>query len=440
MRTLLPLLFLLTLPAAAQRLGPTLQSGPMVGYSEMREVALWVQTTAPATVRFEYYEADRPGTRYRTADYRTRREEGHTATLIADQVLPGKRYRYELFIDNRRRTCDYPLEFQSQPLWQYRTDPPAFTFALGSCHYVNEEAYDRPGEGYGGGYEIFGTIHEARPDFMVWLGDNTYLRNADWNTRTGVYHRYTHTRSLPEVQPLLASTHHYAIWDDHDYGPNDSDRSFAQKEITYEAFRDFWPNLNWDVTGTGGITGHFQWADVEFFLLDDRYHRTPNNREAADRDLLGEAQIEWLIDALVSSQAPFKFVCIGGQVLNPAAVYENYATYPEERADLLRLIRENDIPGVIFLNGDRHHSELTVLKRRGTYPLYDITCSPLTAGTHAPNNEGNYLQEENTLVSVRNFGLLTVSGPRRDRQLQIRILDANGGEQWSRTIKASDLR
>ena len=76
---------------------------------------------------------------------------------------------------------------------------------------------------------------------MIWLGDNVYFREPD-DSRTGVYHRYSHDRSLPELQPLLGSVHHYAIWDDHDYGPNNSDRSFIYKNITLQAFKDFWAN------------------------------------------------------------------------------------------------------------------------------------------------------------------------------------------------------
>ena len=49
---------------------------------------------------------------------------------------------------------------------------------------------------------------------MIWLGDNIYLREVDWYPAFGILARNTHTRSLPEMQPLLASTHHYAIWDD----------------------------------------------------------------------------------------------------------------------------------------------------------------------------------------------------------------------------------
>jgi len=32
-----------------------LKSGPMVGYSTMREVCIWVQTTSQAKVKFEYW-------------------------------------------------------------------------------------------------------------------------------------------------------------------------------------------------------------------------------------------------------------------------------------------------------------------------------------------------------------------------------------------------
>ena len=37
-----------------------IKSGPMVGYSTMQEVLLWVQTDEKAKVHFEYYEIDNP--------------------------------------------------------------------------------------------------------------------------------------------------------------------------------------------------------------------------------------------------------------------------------------------------------------------------------------------------------------------------------------------
>jgi alkaline phosphatase D len=415
-----------------------IQSGPMVGHGEAREVKLWVQTTGAAEVHFRYHDATNPDREWRTASVRTSASTAYVAEAAADSVEPGRRYVYEVWIDGREAERPYPLSFQTPMLWQWRTDPPPFTIALASCFYVNEPVVDRPGNPYGSNFQILEALTARAPDLMLWLGDNTYLREVDWWSRTGILRRHTHTRSLPELQPLLGSTHHLAIWDDHDYGPNDSDRAYVGKGWTREAFDLFWANPP-AVPDLGGITTTFEWADVQFFLLDDRWHRSPNDRRTGEREMLGEAQIEWLVDALASSHARFKIVAVGGQVLNPAARFENYATYPEERAHLLEAIEAEGITGVIFLTGDRHHTELTRLDRAGTYPLYDLTVSPLTAGLASPDTT-NTLQVEGTYVREHNFAILSFDGPRDERRLTISIVGADGAERWSRTILASELR
>lgn len=419
-----------------------LRSGPMLGYGEMKEVLLWVQTNAQAKVRFEYWEKGKPETKATTDEALTNKQTAFVAKLVADKVEPGRRYEYALYINGQKVDRPYPLEFQTQPLWQWRGDPPDFTIALGSCYYRNEERYDRPGRPYGSDYEIFKAIHAKRPDLMIWLGDNVYLREPDWNSREGVLHRYSHQRALPELQPLLASTHHYAIWDDHDYGPNDHNRSFWNKETTLEAFKLFWGNPAYGVAGLDGVTGQAQWGDVEMFLLDNRYHRSPNERKTGERVILGEAQLRWLIDALATSKATFKLVAIGGQVLNSVKRYETYENIaPEEKARLLKAIADEDIKGVMFLDGDRHHTELSKLDRPGTYPLYDLTVSPLTSGANvnAAKEENAYRVPE-TLVTQRNFAILKFSGPLHDRAMTIAIYDKDGKELWTRVIKASELR
>ena len=418
-----------------------INSGPMVGYSTMQEVLLWVQTEERANVHFEYYEIDNPKVKFSTDKIETEKKNGYVAKLIADQVIPGKKYKYEVYINNYKIERNYAMEFQTQELWKWRTDPPDVKFIIGSCSYINEPKFDRPGKPYGSNFEIFNSINKKKPDFMLWLGDNTYLREPDWNSRTGFIKRYSHTRAFPELQPLLASTHHYATWDDHDYGPNNSDGSFWLKETASEIFKLFWGNPNYNVTGKGGITGFFQWSDLDFFLLDNRYHRTANNNLTGNRQMLGKDQIDWLINALSFSQASFKFVAVGGQVISNGAVYENYATYPDERKYLLDKIREAKIEGVIFLDGDRHHTILSKMQEtKNVYPLYDLTCSSLTAGVNNDNEPYNSFKLEETFVNVNNFGMLNVTGPTNDRELTIQIFDKDGKELWIKSIKANDLK
>lgn len=303
------LLFTNTLVAQSK----LLQSGPMVGYSTMKEVLLWVQTKKAAKVHFKYWETQKPTIKMTTTSVTTQKAQGFVAKIIAE-VSQGRKYSYELYINNQLVKRPYELKFQSQTLWQYRTDPPAFKFVFGSCAYVNEKAVDRPGKPYGGEYHIFKTILEKKPDFMVWGGDNVYLREVDWNTRSGILQRYTHTRSLPELQALWGGMHHYATWDDHDFGPDNSNSSFWNKNLTVEAFKLFWGNPNYGVAG--GISGTFTWNDAQFFLMDNRYFRSSSNTSLKTPQMLGERQIEWLIEALKYSKANFKFVVIGSQVLN----------------------------------------------------------------------------------------------------------------------------
>lgn len=425
----------------------SIQSGPMVGYSEMREVMLWIQTTEAAEVQIKYtpQQSILPEDKsvaveqrsYFTEKIITKKENAFTAHLVADELEPGHIYNYEVLLNGQKVEFSYPLTFQSQALWQWRTDPPAFDMAIGSCAYINEPQYDRPGRPYGGEYSIYNSIYKMQPDAMLWLGDNTYLREADWYSTAGIQRRYTHTRSVKEMQPLLASTHNFAVWDDHDYGPNDSDRSFIHKDKTRKVFQDFWANPTYGVPmAEEGIATQFLWNDVHFFLLDNRWYRTPNDCKTCDKIYFGKAQIDWLIEALIGSKANFKIIASGGQILNTAEVYENYINLnKEERAYLLKRIEEESIKNVVFLSGDRHHTELSKLTTKSGIVMYDFTSSPLTSG-YGPRKEVNKNRVAETLVTQRNFGILSFSGTRKNRILTMTTYAEDGKKMWEHVVKS----
>ncbi len=413
-----------------------IQSGPMLGYSEMKEVVIWIQTKAAYEVQISYWNTDDKAKIYKTNLVRTEKSNAYTAKLIADNVEPGISYEYSLSVDKETIEFNYPTIFKAQPIWKYRGDPPEFSLATGSCAYINETKYDRPGK-YGSDYEIFEAIHSKHPNLMIWLGDNFYYREPDWNSWTGITQRNTHTRSIPELQPLLASTHHYAIWDDHDYGPNDSDRSFWNKEQTYEAFKLFWPNPSFGIEGAKGTITSFQWGDADFFLLDNRTYRTPNKLKANNKTILGATQLQWIKDALVSSSATFKIIAMGGQFLTSVQAFETYANngFKHERDEIIAFIYKHDIKGVIFLSGDRHFTELSLLKEEGKPDIYDLTTSSLTAGVNTyGDQENNRYRIPNTLVMRHNFSLLNFRGPVEKRELFIENFDFEGKKMWDYSI------
>ncbi|HQV74817.1 MAG TPA: alkaline phosphatase D family protein [Flavobacteriales bacterium] len=409
-------------------------NGPMPGHTDLLEATIWMQCLGPCTAYMEFWSIDRPDSVLRTEELIGDSNKAFAMDHVMQPVVPGTTYGYRPIVNGTRIDVGQALTFTTQPIWKFRNDPPAFSMALGSCAYINEPEYDRPGRPYGNGYGIFNAIADKKPDLMLWLGDNVYLREPDWGSRTGYLHRYTHTRSTPELQRLLRSTSHYAAWDDHDFGPNDGDGSFVNSALAREVFDLFWPNPTNGVPGVGGVTTTFSHLDVDFFLLDDRTFRTRSDLKTSPTAMLGAAQIDWLIKALKYSDAAFKLIAVGGQVLNDGAVFENYSTYPDEQKELLRRIEMEGIKNVVFLTGDRHFSQLSTLVFMDGRKVHDLTVSPFTSGVYSPT-EINSLMVDGTLVVEQNFGTLTFTGAKNARTMKIQIFNTKGEQLWEKAIE-----
>lgn len=423
-----------------QNASTELACSPMIGHVSMRSANVWVQTeTGERTVTAVVLDSS--GQAYERAVVRTVTTDPvfRTGTLEIGMLEPGT--SYQVILKSGQQELGKPLPIKTQPLWDFRTDPPAFEMLTGSCAFINEPEYDRPGNPYGGEYEIFKAMASEQPDVMLWLGDNVYLREVDFQSIDGYAHRYSHMRSTDELQDLLTACPHYAIWDDHDFGPNDCDRSWVHKDWAQEAFEAFWANPSYGVPDmVEGIVSYFRFVDMDFFLLDNRSFRVNHGIQSSEAQMLGEPQIEWLIEALRNSRAPFKFIAVGGQVVSDAAIYENFAQFPEERSRLLQRIDEEGIDGVVFLTGDRHNTELSRIAMPGGALIYDLTASPLTSRSYDHTDEPNSLRVEGTMVGERNYAKLSFSGPRKERVCEITVHNVKGEVLWTKQLNAKNWR
>ena len=422
------------------------RAGPMVGHVDMRSASIWVQTLTESSVRITYRN-NVTGKWLSTSTRQTRAEDGNCITFVLDSVEPGRTYEYSIMINDVEQTFDVPTTFKSRPIWKWRgKNVPPLAIALGSCHYVNEAGFERQDSlgkesGYGSDYQIFTAINAMKPDAMLWLGDNTYLREPDWNSRAGMIKRYGHTRALLESRALFASVPNYATWDDHDYGPNDSDRGWWGKKDALDVFKLFWANPSYGVMEKPGITTSFELIDVQVFMLDDRYYRAPNDRKDGDQTILGEHQIQWLIDALASSTATFKIIAVGSQFLTDNLRKECFARMPSERQRIIDLISTNKINGVLFVSGDIHAAELSTFDRVGSYPLYELTTSSLTAGSNKDiAKQSNTYRVPGTEFGEHNFALISVAGMKGARVLTMRVMNKDGKEVWKRDVAEKELR
>jgi alkaline phosphatase D len=445
--------------SAGKNVSSQIISGPMLGHVELRTAKIWVETVPDTKLSAWVWEKDK---QRKTGNEALVTKNSHlgfeTAILDAVHLKYGTAYTYEISAVNKKGTLTKVTgSFTTQDFWQYRKPVPDVTLLAGSCAYIADTAYDRMytdlskldklATPYGGDPSIFETMANTPANAMLWLGDNWYTREADYHSAWGLNERASHDRKIEPIQKLLKAMPQYAIWDDHDFGPNDCDKSYHLTNESREAFKRFWANPSYG-NGEKGVYSKATFADVDLFLLDDRTWRSNDNMADSinglpngEKRMFGYEQIDWLKNQLLTSKATFKIIATGSQVLNPRSPYDAFRKFPAEYLELMQFLQIEKIKGVLFFTGDRHHTEVIKVNRAGTYPLYDITISPLTSGTHkfsGPEKDNPY--REFGIDQLQNFGIIKVTGPLNDRKMTISFKGTKGNDLGSWTVAAKELR
>ena len=424
-------------------------SGPRADNIELRNATVWLEVTPSVkNVAVKFYPNGKAAAS-KTVSYKGELGKDFNPIKIELNGLQfNTHYDYSVIIDGKLVSFPYPLQFTTKDLWQWRKPAPDFTFLTGSCAYFNEPEFDRPGKPYGGDSSIFETMANTKAAFHLWLGDNWYTREVDFGTPWGLNYRASHDMSLKVLQKFWASMPQYAIWDDHDYGPNDAGSSYILKDESRKIFMKYWTNPSYGEDGKGIYT-KISYSDVDIFLTDDRYFRSEdampdsmNGQPNYEKTFFGPRQMEWLKNALVYSDATFKIIATGSQVLNPLSDFECMRHYSAEYNDLMNFLSSQKIKGVLFLTGDRHHSEVLKQQRKGTYPLYDVTISPYTSGVSKVSGReiNNPARIPGTLVEAQNFGKVTVSGKKNERVLRIEFIGLKGEKLGEWSVNEKDIQ
>lgn len=197
-------------------------------------------------------------------------------------------------------------------------------------------------------------------------------------------------------------------------------------------------------------------------LLDTRYFRSPLEHRKVRRDptlghpghyrpshdvertLLGEAQWAWLAEVL-RRPADVRVIASSIQVVAEDHGFETWANLPFERRRLLETIRTAGAEGVLFVSGDRHLAELSVLDHERAapdsaadvgYPLVDLTSSSLNRPS-TWRNEVNRHRRGSPYFEV-NFGTIEVDW--ETARLTLAIRGAGGQVLLRHELLLDDLR
>lgn len=231
----------------------------------------------------------------------------------------------------------------------------------------------------------------ATPMMNLLLGDNVYVNSSN---RGNIWQGHLQQRSHSGFASLLQRIPTYAIWDDHDFGPNNSsgadleneiDKDYFNKDIdnrisSMQAFKEVFALP--DFGGSEGIYYKFRWGKVDFFALDGRYFRVSQDNNDSAKPLLGELnpdgpQWTWLKNEMNNSTAKFKVVLSGSTLGH----WE--ANYPVQYNELLNLL--NPISGVVFLSGDIHELQYNPANPQNNVNFPEFVSSGVG---HGPNENG----------------------------------------------------
>ena len=352
------------------RYGSPLIHGPMLGSVTDKEARFWVRTHQPAEVFVVVTDPVNPQLQFTSSTVNTGPESDYTTIARVTGLQPDTQYRYQVFIDSSAVEDEFTFStFPSEG------KPAKFEIGFGGC------------SGYTPWHEhIWRTIEQYQFPLFLQTGDNVYIDDPERLTINEFC--YYRRQSRPEYRSLTAGTSIAAIWDDHDFGDNDSwggpdIDSPSWKIPVWEIFKQNWNNPSY---GGGedqpGCWFKFSIADVELFMLDDRYYRDNHNEPPTGRPatMLGPAQKEWLFDRIKKSTATFKVIVTSvpwAYGVKPGSS-DPWQGFMDEREELFSFFEKEKIDGIFLLSGDRHRADIWKIERENGYDLYDFENARLT--------------------------------------------------------------
>lgn len=385
-----------------------LTHGPIRGWTAGTETRVWVRTDGTRLVGLRVSESADPADGAVVAWAWPAAVDDFGAQLVTDQLVPGKLYTWVVEVDGLAQSP--PRFLQAGPA---DGEDGQFLLAMGSC--AQDELQP-----------IFDAIEETNPDAFFFLGDNHYANSSELGVLRWFY-RTSHGK--PDRASMMASLPVIAVWDDHDYVGNDADAFSPGGDVALRAFGDAWANPS---SGTPEIPGIFFSArrgNVEVFALDDRLYRGTSG-------ILGVLQEDWLVDAVLSSDAVFKVLATGSQWTSEGTA-DSWASFPVERARLFG--RLAGVPGVVLLSGDVHHAELRLLPDPGIgYDVPEFTASPLA--NLPPNACGSDLELVACYDATNSFVTANFDTVSLDAHVLAEIRDDAGTVVASWSVALADLQ
>ena len=321
------------LPASAQ--APRLQ-GLWMGGAVSRGITIKVLTAAaglPVVLGLGAGEAGEPAQPERIVVS----DADGVATFVLTDLTPGGRRRFTVSsgggpaLDGTFRT---PGE-----------GPFSFRLVFASCASTGSSS------------PVFTAIRDLAPDLFVHMGDLHY-EDIRQNDVARFRQAYAQVLASATQSALFRSVPFAYTWDDHDFGPNNSNRTSSSRMAALRAYRAFIPHYPMPQPPDAPIFQAFSLGRVRVLLTDSRSARSPAREAESGRTMLGALQLAWLEQEFAGAAAAPLVVLVNTVpwiTRRWSWIRHGWAPYGRERRHLADLIVRHGLTRrLVMLSGDAH--------------------------------------------------------------------------------------
>ncbi len=274
-------------------------------------------------------------------------EPGGSATATTG-ISNGDVWRFELSDLEPETSYQYTVSVggslvgeRSGLLTTRSSGPMSFTVAVASCARLGSNG------------RVFEKILEMEPDLFISSGDFFYVDHA--RTADHFTDAYLQTLTQPAQAALYAAVPIAYVWDDHDFGGNDSDSTSPTRQEALDAYHRNVPH--YPLPSVDSVYQSFAIGRVQFVLLDDRSQRDPKAAsDGPDKTMLGSTQLDWLRERLLASE-DYALTVIVSQVpwiADQQVGADHWGGYAYERQVIANFIGANSIDNILMVTGDAH--------------------------------------------------------------------------------------
>ena len=261
--------------------------------------------------------------------------------------------------------------------------------------------------------------------------------------------RHLYQRGAAALRRFLEIVPVYVTWDDHEVRNNFAGPFDERMPAGRQALREYWPIASPPDERQRLYRAVRYGADVELFILDTRQYRSLNaDPDGPAKTMLGDTQLQWLLDGLGASTAIWKVIATsvplsvpkgGGEAVPGNDGWDGGSDgtgFERERQVIVEAILQRKLNNVVFLSGDVHWVQVNAYdpNQDGAIDFYEFVAGPLSArpGRITAASEGLHPTRLINEEGYHNFGLVRVTKTVFD----VMIVDDAGHARFSHRLLA----